>query len=133
MTSTICRICASRAEINGLSYLATRSAKGVTDGRRNGTLWEHCMRAAHNCDDFDALLDVARTRNADFLPPLTDSEVVKTAKSAWDYTQRGENRFGRHRAFFDSGEANYLITSDQDVFVFARLLARGLFDPPVPS
>ena len=96
--------------------------KAVTEGSRNNTLWRHCMQSARHCDNFESLLDVARTRNADFLPPLTDSEVVKIASSAWDYTQRGENRFGRHGAFFDSDEANHLITSDQDVFVLLAFL-----------
>jgi hypothetical protein len=80
------------------------------------------MRAAHNCDDFDTLLDVARTRNADFLPPLADSEVVKTAKSAWGNTERGENRFGRPGIFFDTEEATRLITFDQDLFVLLAFL-----------
>ena len=63
--------------------------KAVTEGNRNNTLWQHCMREAHYCDSFESLLDVARTRNSDFLPPLTDSEVVKITSSAWGYTQRG--------------------------------------------
>src|SRR5262249_50062481 len=77
---------------------------------------------AHYCDDFDALLDVAHTANADFLPPLTEDEVLKVAKSAWDYTQRGENRFGRPGVFFDAEEANRLITSDADLFLLLAFL-----------
>ena len=96
--------------------------KAVTEGSRNVTLWRHCMQSARHCDNFESLVDVARTRNADYLPPLTDSEVMKIASSAWDYTQRGENRFGRHGAFFDTDEANDLITSDQDVFVLLAFL-----------
>ena len=80
------------------------------------------MRFAHNCDDFDALLDVARTRNEDYLQPLTDSEVVKTAKSAWDYTERGENRFGRPGVFFEAKEATDLICSDPDAFLLLAFL-----------
>ena len=57
--------------------------RDVAKGDRNNALWEHCMRAAHHCDDFDALLDVARTSNASFLPALMDDEVVKIANSAW--------------------------------------------------
>jgi len=67
----------------------------VKEGRRNGTLFRECMRAAHHCDDFDQLLDVARTRNADYSPPLTDEEVMKVATSAWRYETRGENWVGR--------------------------------------
>ena len=94
----------------------------ITEGRRNDMLWRHCMQSARHCDDFESLLDVARTRNEEFSPPLTDSEVVKTANSAWDYTLRGDNRFGRHGAFFDAEEANRLITSDQDAFVLLAFL-----------
>jgi hypothetical protein len=39
--------------------------KAVTEGHRNDNLWRHCMRSARSCDDFDSLLDVARTRNAE--------------------------------------------------------------------
>lgn len=80
------------------------------------------MRAAHNCDDFDTLLDVARTRNAEFLPPLADTEVIKAAKSAWDYTERGENRFGRPGVYFEAKEAIDLICSDQDAFLLLTFL-----------
>jgi hypothetical protein len=45
------------------------------------------MREAHHCDDLERLLDVANTRNTEYLPPLADTEVVKIAKSAWNYTQ----------------------------------------------
>jgi len=95
---------------------------GVTEGHRNASLWRHCMQSAHYCDDFDAVLDVARTRNAEFMPPLTDSEVMKVAKSAWDYTERGANRFGRHGVFFATDEVNHLITSDSDAFVLLAFL-----------
>jgi hypothetical protein len=109
--------------INGHSHLVTPPANEcIGEGARNRNLWEDCMRAAHNCDDFDALLDVARTRNADFLPPLADSEVLKIVKSAWDYTQRGENRFGRPGVFFEAKEATDLICSDQDAFLLLAFL-----------
>ena len=94
----------------------------VTEGRRNRMLWEHCMRSARFCDDFDALLDVARTHNQAFVPSLSDDEVSKVARSAWSYTQRGENRFGRPGVFFDAEEANRLIASDQDAFILVAFL-----------
>lgn len=94
----------------------------VGQGARNNTLWKHCMRQAHHCDDLDALIDVARTCNESFLPPLAEDEVLKIAKSAWGYTQRGQNWFGRHGVFFSTEEANRLITSDQDQFVLLAFL-----------
>jgi hypothetical protein len=108
--------------IEGQTGAATQETEYVGEGARNNTLFRHCMRAAHHCDDFDALIDVARTRNDEFLPPLPDSEVVKVAKSAWDYSERGANRFGRRGVFFDADEANRLITSDSDVFVLLAFL-----------
>jgi hypothetical protein len=67
----------------------------IREGRRNTSLWRTCMRAAHDCDEFDALLEAARTRNAEFSPPLSDAGVVNVAASAWDHTERGDNWFGR--------------------------------------
>jgi len=73
-------------------------SRNVREGRRNDALFKHCLRNARSCDTFDALLDVARTRNDEFLPPLEDEEVVKAAGSAWKYELSGENRFGRYDA-----------------------------------
>jgi hypothetical protein len=61
----------------------TSETPAIHLGHRNSALWKHCMRQAHHCDDFDALLDVAHTFNENCLPPLEEAEVVKTAKSAW--------------------------------------------------
>jgi len=80
------------------------------------------MRSARHCDTLESLLDVARTQNEDFSPPLTDSEVVKATSSAWGITVCGHNRFGRPGAFFDAEEANHLIILDQDVFVLLAFL-----------
>jgi hypothetical protein len=73
---------------------APQDIERIREGRRNKSLWEICMKAAHDCDEFDALLDVARTRNAEFSPPLSDAEVVGVAVSAWGYTERGDNWLG---------------------------------------
>jgi hypothetical protein len=97
-------------------------------GERNNKLFKHCMRAARHCDSYDALLDVARTQNSDSLPPLADDEVLCIAQSAWRYTERGLNRFGRPGAFFDAHEANHLICTDQDGFVLLGFLRAN--NPP---
>jgi Bifunctional DNA primase/polymerase, N-terminal/Primase C terminal 1 (PriCT-1) len=94
----------------------------VAEGSRNKSLWRHCMKAAHHCDDLDALLDLARTKNAEFSPPLPDAEVLKVASSAWRYTERGDNRFGRPGVFFDTTEANDLIGNDSDLYLMLSLL-----------
>ena len=44
--------------------------KAVNQGGRNDYLWRHSMKSAHHCDDFDALLDVARTCNSQYLAPV---------------------------------------------------------------
>jgi hypothetical protein len=80
------------------------------------------MRQAHYCDDLDTLLDVAQTCNANFLPPLDEDEVVKIVKSAWGYTLRGENRFGRHGVFFSTEEVNRLIARGPDQLVMLAFL-----------
>jgi Bifunctional DNA primase/polymerase, N-terminal/Primase C terminal 1 (PriCT-1) len=67
----------------------------VSEGRRNDTLFRHCMRQAHQCDNLDALVELARAFNTgSCTPPLTDDEVIRTSHRAFYYTANGENRFG---------------------------------------
>ena len=67
----------------------------VPEGRRNNALFRHCMRQAHECDNFDALVEQARVFNTgSCTPPLTDDEVITTSHRVFYYTARGENRFG---------------------------------------
>jgi bifunctional DNA primase/polymerase-like protein len=71
----------------------------VIDGARGNQLWRHCMRAAHDCDGLDTLIDVARTRSREMLAPIEDDRrIVDIAMSAWRYTVEGKNLFGRSRA-----------------------------------
>src|SRR5262249_52142 len=88
------------AGIAGLDWSAApRSpASLVKQGQRNSKLFSDCLEAARHCDDFDALCDVARTRNREFLPPLEDEEVMRTAASAWKYETEGRNYIGGMRA-----------------------------------
>jgi Bifunctional DNA primase/polymerase, N-terminal len=93
--------------------------EGAKDGERGQELFEHLMRAAHHVDCFDDLLDVGRTFADNCEPPMEDARVISTAQSVWGYTQRGENRFGRHGAWFPLDEVNSFIvdqTADQDAF-----------------
>src|SRR5262249_6707754 len=67
----------------------------VSEGRRNETLFAHCMPHANHCDDRDTLLDMTRTFNERCcVPPLSDDEVNEIVNSALRYTALGENRFG---------------------------------------
>ncbi len=69
----------------------------VSEGSRNRSLYLACLDQAPYCgteEHLDVsvdLLDVAQTINASYLPPLSDAEVVKTARSAWGLETRGEN------------------------------------------
>jgi hypothetical protein len=81
------------------------------------------MRHARYCDTLDDLIDVARTFNQEICEsPLGDEEVVRIARSAWGYTERGENWFGTPGVRFSADEANSLIKSNQDAFVLLSFL-----------
>ena len=86
--------------------------KPIEQGSRNNQLWRHCMKNAHHVDNFDALLDVGRTFNENCEPPMEDTEVMSAIRSAWEITERGENRFGQHGAWFPLDEVNKLIEPD---------------------
>jgi len=90
----------------------------VVEGNRNNQLWRFCMKQAHCCDDFETLLDVARTANEGYLSPMPDAEVVKTAKSAWGCTERGDNRVGQIGAWFKKPQAQSLA---RDPYLFALI------------
>jgi hypothetical protein len=71
-------------------------------------------RAAHNCDDFDQLLDYARTQNQQLGEPMEDVEVMKVAQSVWKMQLGGRNRFGKPGVHLFSEDALPLIDSDPD-------------------
>ena len=89
---------------------------------RNNDLWRRLMRDGHHVDDYEQLLDRAHTLNEKFAEPMEHTEVAEIAKSAWGYTERGENRFGQHGVWFATPEANELITSSQDDFLLLSYL-----------
>ena len=78
----------------------SRLVAEVKQGQRNNKLFVMCLDAARHCDDFEALCDVATTRNSEFFPPLEDDEVMRTAASAWKYETEGRNYIGGMRAVF---------------------------------
>ena len=112
------------------------------DCKRNVSLWRACMRRAPKCGTFDDLLDFARSHNQEFRPPLDDAEVVKTANSAWGYTERGENWFGREQEARIDRDTVKKLVGDPDAalllmtiklhhegaeeFVLAKAMAGGL-------
>ena len=93
----------------------------MRDGNgRNDALFRLFGRAAHNCDDFEQLLDYAKTKNEQLGEPMEDARVVSTANSVWKMQCEGRNWFGRPGVHFFSDEALPLIDTDPDLF---RLLA----------
>jgi Bifunctional DNA primase/polymerase, N-terminal/Primase C terminal 1 (PriCT-1) len=93
----------------------------VTEGKRSDDLWRQCMREAKRVDSFDALLNVARTLNKACSPPLDEREIVKIAQSAWNYEERGLNRFGQHGAWLPANEYDELLPQPDGLIVLGLL------------
>ena len=100
---------------------ARRHPEKVRQGRRNKWLWTWCMKAAHHCDDLDALIDVALTKNEECEPPLEEKELMTVVQSAWGYTQEGRNRFGQHGAWIPLPEVDSMM-QEPDAFALLAWL-----------
>jgi hypothetical protein len=91
-------------------------AANIPKGQRNNALFEYCRRTVTYCDDFDQLLDAARTwadRNLEqSLPP---AEIAKTCKSVWTY------RGGRKRVM------NQIVEAPQFTLLLQSPIATTLF------
>ena len=74
-------------------------------GGRNDALLKMLLGAAPHCDDLEAMLDVAHTRNQEFARPLPDWEAAKCARSAWGYQVEGRNLLGRRRNSHETEDA----------------------------
>jgi hypothetical protein len=82
----------------------------VPEGQRNNSLFRHLMREAHTCENLDALVNEGRTFNGRCCwPLLSDDEIMRTARSVWDYTIKGKNRFGQVGAWFPLAAIDLLI------------------------
>ena len=102
-----------------------RTEARIPEGKRNNTLFRFALEQARHSDNYDALLDVMRTRNMDCEPQLADDALISTAKSAWRYEQDGRNLFGRGRAVVTPHSVvDALIGENQDAFVLFSLLQR---------
>jgi hypothetical protein len=89
---------------------------------RNNDLWKRAMREAHHVDDYEQLLDRVETLNQEYVEPMQQAEVTKIAKSAWGYTERGENRFVQYGVWFATPEANELIETAPREFILLSYL-----------
>jgi hypothetical protein len=119
-----------RDALNSQTLTALHS---VGRGRRNDMLFRSLLREAHRCDEEEDLIDVARTINDDFPEPLPAAEVVKTAKSAWDYEVRGENWAGREARFpFTKSTYDALKSNSDALNLFTCLhLSHGARKEPI--
>jgi hypothetical protein len=81
----------------------------VPDGQRNNSLFRHLMREAQSCENLDTLVNKGRIFNGLCCWPLSDDEIMRTARSAWDYTIKGNNRFGQFGAWLPLTEVDFLI------------------------
>jgi hypothetical protein len=116
----------------------------VKEGERNNTLFRLCLRHASKAENVHQLMEHAMSINATFNPPLSDSEAMQCALSAWRYEERGRN-FVTHGqslvlpisainqiAHGDGGDALVLLTQleryhwDRDQFVLANKYAETL-------
>lgn len=95
-------------------------------GRRNDTLWRHCMSRAHNCSNITALMEEAvRFNSNECYEPLPDAEVLRVVASAWAKEISGTNWFGRGgRVVFDTTEVDDILPSDPDAFLLLAILRR---------
>jgi len=84
------------------------------DGR-NDALFRLLGRAVRGCDDFEQLLDYAKTKNEQLGEPMEDARVVSTAKSVWKMQCEGRNWFGKPGVHLFSEDALPLIDSDPDL------------------
>ena len=112
-------------EVDDRLYVGRANAVGPRPPKqgegRNNDLWRRMMREAHHVDDFEQLLDRAETLNQELVEPMQRAEVAKIATSAWGYTERGENRFGQHGAWFPEAEVDFLV-AEQDAFILLAYL-----------
>lgn len=94
---------------------------GEGDGRNNA-LFRQMMREAKQVDDYEQLLDRAMTVNDCMEQPMEQQEVARIARNVWGYTERGQNRFGQHGAWFGIDEVNQFQTADPDDFYLLAFL-----------
>lgn len=118
-------------DLDALPVMQGRSAQtapkpgaGLRDGDgRNRALFQHCMIQAPHCDDLDALLDVARTYASDqFADAMPDAEIIKTARSAWDYQERGKNWIAGRRPIESLDGVHGLARDNPHAFALLSLL-----------
>ncbi len=94
----------------------------VYEGERGVRLFRFLMHQVRACDTLDDLVDVGRTFGATCIPPLPDTEVVRTARSAWNYEAGGRNWLGGPaRAVFTVNDIDRLVAKPDAFALLAKL------------
>jgi hypothetical protein len=91
--------------ISDLSLVPEKLGHMPEHDGRNNKLFRLCLEAARHSDDFDQLIDYARTKNDQLGEPMEDTEVMRAANSAWKYETEGRNYIGGRRAVFSTSDA----------------------------
>jgi hypothetical protein len=100
----------------------------IPQGRRDRTIFKNLLCEARHCDDFESLLDVARSMNMDCVPQMRDAQVIKIATSVWNLETSGNNWVGRRaRASTDRDE---LLSLSHDPGAVMLLLLLRVSHPP---
>jgi len=95
----------------------------MRDGNgRNVALFRLVGRRAHHADDFDQLLDYARTQNECCAEPMTDAEVTKIVSNVWKMQCEGRNRFGQFGAYVPLAVVNELALANPDALALLNVL-----------
>jgi hypothetical protein len=97
----------------------------VIEGRRNTEIFRHCMRRAHYLDGLQALIveaDAFYRNHCERHPVMEDSELLKIAKSAWNYTESGLNRFGQHGFWASTLDYSEMVLKDGDAYLLLTYL-----------
>ena len=98
----------------------------IHEGTRDDALWRHLMGQARYVDTLDELIDIGRYVNEEScIPPLPDAQVIRKAKSAWEYQGKGENWFGTgQRVVVTHDIVDSLAASDPFAFALLGILRR---------
>lgn len=106
--------------------LFTEAPQVVPAGVRNNTLFRACMAHAKSCFGLDSLVRFARELNTNsHEEQLPDDEVLMTASSAWNYTEKGENWFGTGaKLVLHFADIDGLMQEDPDAFLLLTRLRR---------
>jgi hypothetical protein len=105
--------------------IATDFANMREGDGRNTALFRQMMREAKQVDDYEQLLDRALTVNDTMEQPMEHQEVARIAGNVWGYTERGQNRFGQHGAWFPLDEVETFRANPDDFFLLGFLRAHN--------